>query len=129
MAEEQKVVEVTPRTARRQFTKAFKRDLVEQALRPDVSMAAVAIANELNTNQLARWCREHLKAQGQYVTPSLIPVRVMPVETVSLPSTSAEQTATAEIEWHHGQNVIIVRGAAAHEGALRLLLTHLKSTR
>ena len=42
MMDEQKVVEVTPRTARRQFRKAFKRDLVEQALRPDVSMAAVA---------------------------------------------------------------------------------------
>lgn len=128
MQEEQKVVEVMPRTARRRFSKAFKQDLVEQALRADVSMAAVAIANELNTNQLARWCREHQKAQGQYVAPSFVPVRVMPAETSAVRTTPAERIAAGEIEWRHGPNVIIVRGAA-DEAALRMVLAHLKPAR
>jgi hypothetical protein len=41
------------------------RELVEQTLRADVSIASVALANGLNTNLLARWRRDHLTARTQ----------------------------------------------------------------
>ncbi|WP_320534754.1 transposase [Robbsia andropogonis] len=58
--EGKQVVPVTPRTARRSFTKEFKRELVRQAMLPEVSRAALALANGVNANQLARWCRESI---------------------------------------------------------------------
>ncbi|WP_366520266.1 transposase, partial [Robbsia andropogonis] len=51
--ERKQVVPVTPRTARRSFTKEFKRELVRQAMLPEVSRAALALANGVNANQLA----------------------------------------------------------------------------
>ena len=53
---EQPIVAVPPNSGkRRTFSGPFKRELVEQTLRPDVSVAGVALANGLNTNLLARW--------------------------------------------------------------------------
>lgn len=52
--EDKQVVSVTPRTARRTFSKQFKRKLVLRAMSPGVSLAALAQANEINANQLSR---------------------------------------------------------------------------
>ncbi|MGI4812476.1 MAG: transposase [Janthinobacterium lividum] len=74
--EDKQVVAVTPRTARRSFSKQFKRELVRQALLPDVSRAALALANGINANQLARWCREHFRAEHPINAAKLIAVTV-----------------------------------------------------
>ncbi|WP_320534334.1 transposase [Robbsia andropogonis] len=57
--EGKQVVPVTPRTARRRFTKEFKRELVREAMLPDVSRAALALGNGVNANQyvMTRPCR------------------------------------------------------------------------
>ena len=74
---EQSVVAIPPKTGkRRSFTGPFKRELVEQTLRADVSVAGVALANGLNTNLLARWRRDYLIAQAADARPALIPVHV-----------------------------------------------------
>lgn len=91
MREEPDVVEVKPPTARRRFSKTFKRELVEQTMRPDVSMAAVALANGLNTNQLARWRREYLSDTGArpMPLPALIPVRMIDPAPLAAPQSCA----------------------------------------
>ena len=52
------------RAKRRRFDQAWKRDVVEQALRPGASIAKIARENDLNTNQLFKWCRQHEGALG-----------------------------------------------------------------
>ncbi|WP_347554423.1 transposase [Robbsia sp. KACC 23696] len=107
--EDKQVVSVTPRTTRRIFTKQFKRDLVRQAMLPDVSMAALAQANQINPNQLSRWCREHQRAEGTMEVATLVPVNVAPVVSECNPMPTPVE-AIGEIEWRHGASRVVVRG-------------------
>jgi transposase-like protein len=69
---EQSIVAVPPKNGtRRRFSAPFKRELVEQTVRTDVPIASVALANELNTNLLARW-RHQLHTAG--ITADLLSV-------------------------------------------------------
>lgn len=122
--EGKQVVPVTPRTARRSFTKEFKRELVRQAMLPEVSRAALALANGVNANQLARWCREHQRAD--HVT--FVPV-------VSAASTASEYARAplatvppTELEWLHGQTRIVIRGNVEVEILRTIISQTLAST-
>lgn len=106
--EKTEVIKVTRRTARRRFSAQFKRELVEQALRPEVSLAALAQANDVNPNQLSRWRRIHLQAQA---STTLVPVTIMPQPVPMMePATPTSVARTGEIEWCHGQTRLVVRG-------------------
>jgi transposase len=110
---EQSIVAIPPNSGRRRsFTGLFKRGLVEQTLRPDVSVAGVALANGLNTNLLARWRRDYLMAQVATTTPALIPVHV--VDSPPAPSTVRTRPTTAprdgEIELRRGDTTVFIRG-------------------
>ena len=60
---------------RRRFDAAWKRSLVEQALRPGASVAKLARDHDVNTNQLFKWCRQHERASvGGRAGASLLPV-------------------------------------------------------
>jgi transposase-like protein len=107
--EDKQVVSVTPRTARRRFTKQFKRELVQQAMLPEVSMAALALANDINPNQLARWCREHRRADGAAEIATLVPVNIAPAVT-EFDGAPSPAVAVGEIEWRHGTSSVVVRG-------------------
>ena len=61
---------VAPRQ-RRRFSREFKRQLVDQC-QPGVSVAGIAMANDINPNQLQRWIRE-CRADGMG-----LPVRSSP---------------------------------------------------
>ena len=119
--EHKQVVPVTPRTARRMFSKQFKRELVQQAMSPGVSLAALAQANEINPNQLSRWCREHQHAEGAMEVATLVPVNVTPA--VSEVDLALPPTAPAgEIEWRHGSSCVIVRGVVDPQ-ILRIIIS------
>lgn len=100
------VIPVTPRTARRKFNKDFKRELVQQAMLPGVSRAALALANGINANQLARWCREHQRADQVTFVPVVSPA--------STPSayvhTQRSSHPSSEMVWQHGDTSIVFRG-------------------
>ena len=57
--------EIRPSVARpakrrwRRHSDEFKARVIELACQPGASIAAVALANELNANMLRRWVREH----------------------------------------------------------------------
>ena len=110
---EQPIIAVPPKSgSRRSFSGPFKRDLVEQTLRADVSVAGVALANGLNTNLLARWRRDYLIAQAGGTMPALIPVHV--VESQPAPFLSRARpgvdAAIGEIEIRQADTVFVIRG-------------------
>ncbi|MBL0422632.1 transposase [Ramlibacter sp. AW1] len=62
---------------KRVFSTAFKTWLVEQAGRPGVSVAALAMRHEINANQLRRSMRlDHLVPPAR--TPAVLPVVMAP---------------------------------------------------
>jgi transposase len=58
------VVKAAPRGARRRHDREFKEQVIAACLEPGVSVAAVALANGLNTNMLRKWVREHRASSG-----------------------------------------------------------------
>ena len=110
---EQSIVAIPPNSGRRRsFTGLFKRELVEQTLRPDVSVAGVALANGLNTNLLARWRRDYLMAQVATTTPTLIPVHVVdsPPAPVPVRARPTIVPRDGEIELRRGDMTVFIRG-------------------
>jgi transposase len=66
-------VECTNARGRHIYCAAFKTWIVEQALKPGVSMAGLAMRNQINANQLRRWV-------GLHRTGELMPLaRLLPV--------------------------------------------------
>jgi transposase-like protein len=107
--EDKQLVAVTPRTARRTFSKQFKRKLVQQAMLPGISLAALAQANEINPNQLSRWCREQRRAESAMDVAAFVPVSVTPaIVQVDLAPTAA--MPAGEIERRLGSSSVAVRG-------------------
>ena len=65
-----------PKPARRQYTEAFKRELVERCLQPGASVSGLALDNGINANVLFRWRREHLAAMSGAAQAILLPVKL-----------------------------------------------------
>ena len=126
--EDKQVVSVTPRTARRSFTKQFKRKLVRQAMLPDVSLAALAQANDINPNQLARWCREHQRADHATEIATLVPVDIAPA-VAELNPASSPAICVGEIEWRHAMSSVVVRGSVDAEILRTIISQTLASSR
>ena len=110
---EQPIIAVPPKSGRRRsFSGPFKRDLVEQTLRTDVSVAGVALANGLNTNLLARWRRDYLIAQAGGTTPAPIPVHIAQTQGAPFPPRTrpSVDAASGEIEIRQVDTVFVIRG-------------------
>ena len=76
-----------------------KRRIVKLTLEPGASVASVALANGVNTNQVFRWKRQYEKGELQsHRTPSvaaLVPVTIA-TESEQLEKPQASESATAE---------------------------------
>jgi len=71
-----KSVERVLSNGKRRFTAAFKAWIVEQCLRPGVSLAGIALANGLNANLVRKWVGK--PADAAAVSAQLLPVRIEP---------------------------------------------------
>lgn len=78
----------SPTTRRRRNTYApeFKAQAVAACQQPGVSIAAIALAHQLNANVLRRWVKEHephgagtVIAAGKPAAPGIVPVALQPV--------------------------------------------------
>lgn len=102
---------------------AFKRWIVEQAGRPGMSVAGLALNNQVNANQLRRWIQLHGTAPAPATRATLLPVTVVAQPSAELPP--GRPSAAIEIEVADA----IVR---VHEGAaattLRMVLACLRGT-
>lgn len=73
-----KSVEYVSRSGKRRYTLQFKAWVVEQCLRPNVSVAAIALANGLNANLLRKWIVKHQQADAPVASaPGFVPVAVV----------------------------------------------------
>lgn len=103
-------MELTPQPnrygKRRHYSPEFKQQLVLQVLKDDVNVAKLALQNNINNNQLFRWCREYEHSSARWVKlanntlvpkttkvaakSTLIPVKVAPSTNLPPPSNTTE---------------------------------------
>jgi transposase len=113
---------------RRRWPVGEKCRIVEQTLKPDASVARVALAHGVNANQVFSWRRQYL--QGLLSQRNADPVKLLPVhvseEQVSkvnrLDRRQVAAAGTIEVEFPKGH--VCVAGSVDGE-ALRIVLEHL----
>ena len=98
-----------PRRCRRLHSEEFKDEVVRACSEPGVSVAGVALANDLNANLLRRWMTERgvsAPSMRQRVTlaepvgvPAFVPVTIAPPEPVA---------TTIRIEVQRGSSLVKV---------------------
>jgi transposase len=97
------------RPKRRQWTKAFKRQVVAETLEPGASVSLVARRHDVNAKQLFKWRREiepeHPPAAEQSVT--MLPVTITPEAAEARPR--VRRTGTIEITFSGGARVCVRR--------------------
>ena len=92
------------RRRRQAYSDDFKASVVAACAAPGVSIASVALANEINANLARRWVKEHEAASRSRVTspatssPTLVPISVQAHESVVA---STPQELRVEIHHHH----------------------------
>lgn len=90
------------RIKRPNFSVEFKRQLVEESLKPGASAALVAREHEINANLLFKWRRHYLA--GDYGTPSLSAPTTHVVDWVPVGVTPqpAREAVAQQHEGHSG---------------------------
>lgn len=116
-------VKRTNSRGRHTYCAAFKAWIVEQALKPGVSMAGLAMRNQVNANQLRRWVTLHRAGELLPVRmPRLLPVDVRREE----PQPTAASPLTQAIEIELGGAVVRVR-EGVDGAALRIVVEVLRA--
>ena len=102
---------VIPRRTRRTHSEAFKQSVISACLEPGVSVAGVALANELNANQVHRWMRERgiappsrrMSGSAELTAladPGFVSVQVAPaVEAPVIRLEAQRGNARVKLEW------------------------------
>jgi transposase len=117
-------------TGRRRFTPEFKRHLVELTLHPGASVAGIALAHQLNANQLFKWRRDYLRRQD--APPAVPPAMLLPVEIVAERTPVAAEPPPAPTPAPAGTIDIEIGGARVrvsgdvNPAALRMVLASLR---
>ena len=65
------------------YCEPFKAWIIEQASKPGMSMAGLAMRNQINANQLRRWVQLHRRLEGGAPMPRLLPISVAPEQVVT----------------------------------------------
>ncbi|HWW07993.1 transposase [Collimonas sp.] len=110
--------EFTPATSRthRRYSAAFKAEVIAACLEPGVSIAAVALANQLNANFLRRWVKVHRDQQLAGITantriePRIEPANCSPptLVPVTLQASDVQPSGDIQIEIRRQQTVFQV---------------------
>jgi transposase-like protein len=109
---------------RHTYLPEFKHWIVEQALQPGMSLAGLAMGNQVNANQLRRWVQLHGKrGDAPAAAVRLLPVTIAaaPIAVTTLPSTEVA------IEIELAGAVVRVREGVA-PSTLRLVLACLRGS-
>ena len=79
---------------RRRFSREFKRQVVEETLAGDASVAGVALRHRLNANLVFTWRRQHLRALavGEVKPVPMLPVKIAEADA-RVPALVAEPDA------------------------------------
>ena len=90
-------VQRTNNRGRHTYCAPFKAWIVEKAMQPGVSVAGLAMNNQVNANQLRRWVKLHGDGMGGMTASKLLPVMIAEHSTLP-PTTSCAAGAPVEIE-------------------------------
>lgn len=119
-------VERTNARGRHTYCAPFKTWIIEQAMQPGMSMAGLAMRNQVNANQLRRWIqlegRRGVRPKG---LPTLLPVTVAPQDVRSAAALARLPAAAVEIEVA-GTVVRVREGVSA--ATLQMVLNCLRPT-
>ena len=97
------------RRRRQTYEPELKARLVSTCLQPGVSIAAIALANQLNANLLRRWVREHEERQDIAAGGTPAVVRAAPaLVPVTLQTADAPPAGDIRCEIRHHHTVIHV---------------------
>lgn len=109
---------------RHTYLPEFKHWIVEQAQQPGVSLAGLAMGNQVNANQLRRWVQLHGKRSvAPAAAARLLPVTIAAVPTAVTASPGAEVPVEIELDGA----VVRVRDGVA-PSAVRLVLACLRGS-
>ncbi|WP_022964602.1 IS66-like element accessory protein TnpA [Halopseudomonas pelagia] len=64
----------TPERTRRRFSPEFKASIIVQCRQPGVSVARIALDNDLNANLVRRWISQAREDGSQLATPGFMPI-------------------------------------------------------
>ena len=110
----EKVATLEDGRVRRFRTTQQRRDIVEETLKPGASVALIARAHDVNTNQVFRWRRQYDKGELEIIPKTtLLPVKVS--ETISNKAVPAkkkkpERRGIIDIDLGHAR--VRIEGAA-----------------
>ena len=90
-------VQRTNNRGRHTYCAPFKAWIVEKAMQLGVSVAGLAMNNQVNANQLRRWVKLHGDGMGGMTASKLLPVTIAEHSTLP-PTTSCAAGAPVEIE-------------------------------
>jgi transposase len=91
-------IELSGRRRHRRHSEEFKASVVQACRHPGVSVAAIALAHQLNANMLRKWVRESERDASAAVTPATHkPLPVPNFMPLNLPA-QAEVAATTDIQ-------------------------------
>jgi transposase len=117
-------VERTNARGRHNYVPEFKRWIVEQSMVPGMSLAGLAMSNQVNANQLRRWVQLHGKERsGPTAAATLLPVAVAAPQ----PTPAAPTMAAVAVEIELAGAVVRVRDGVA-QATLRMVLACLRGT-
>ena len=115
---------------RRRWPVGEKCRIVEQALKPGASVAGVALAHGVNTNQVFSWLRKY--RQGLLIERTCEPVKLLPVHVSEAQPNKANRSGNREgsaavagrIQMEFPKGHVCITGSVDGD-ALRLVLEHL----
>lgn len=109
---------------RHTYLPEFKQWMVEQARQPGMSLADLAMGNQVNANQLRRWVQLH----GKRSVAPVAAARLLPVTIAAVPAAvTAAPRAEVAVEIELAGAVVRVREGVA-PSALRLVLACLRGS-
>ena len=118
-------MERTNARGRHTYVPAFKRWIVEQSMLPGMSLAGLAMTNQVNANQLRRWVQLHGTGRpGPTAAATLLPVTVAAPQA---PPVAARSTAPMPVEVELAGAIVRVRDGVA-PATLRMVLACLRDS-
>ncbi|WP_022960944.1 IS66-like element accessory protein TnpA [Halopseudomonas pelagia] len=96
---------ITPKRTRRRFSPEFKAGIVAQCRQPGVSVARIALDNDLNANLVRRWISE---AREVVATPGFMPISLAPIASPPASKATAHTANTIRMEIPRAGGAVVV---------------------
>jgi transposase-like protein len=123
------LITVPAHRPRRRHSPEFKAQAIAACLQPGVSIAAIALANQLNANYLRRWVKVHRDQQtaatiapGKMSHESVKPPPSTTLVPITLRAPASESAANLQIEIRRPETTIHITWPVSQANACALWL-------